>query len=64
MILETLNDNEFFGDIVDTPKEGIEQNKKREELKSVIDRSKARLLGHKWTHGKLDKASDEAINKT
>ena len=31
-----INDN-IFGDIVDTPKEGIEQHKKRECLKSVID---------------------------
>ena len=38
---DILNDNEFFGDIVDTPKEGIEQHKKREELKSVIDKGKA-----------------------
>ena len=37
---DTLNDNEFFADIVDTPKEGIEQRKKREELKSVIDKGK------------------------
>ena len=28
-----LNDDDFFGNIVDTPKEGIEQHKKREELK-------------------------------
>ena len=55
-----LNDDEFFGDIVDTPKEGIEQHKKREYLKSVIDKGK---LGHKWTHGRVDKASDETINK-
>ena len=55
-----LNDDEFFGDIVDTPKEGIEQHKKRECLKSVIDKSK---LGRKWTHGRVDKASDETINK-
>ena len=40
-----LNDNEFFGDIIDTPKEGIEQYKKRECLKNVMDRSKAYLLG-------------------
>ena len=25
---------------------------------------KAHLLGHKWTHGRVDKASDETINKT
>ena len=59
-----LNDNEFFGDVVDTPKEGIEQHKKRECLKSVIDKGKAHLLGHKWTHGRVDKDSDEIINKT
>ena len=59
-----LNDDEFFGDIVDTPKEGIEQHKKRECLKSVIDRGKAHLLGSKWTQEKVDKASDEIINKT
>ena len=33
--------NEFFGNVVDTPKEGIVQHKKREELKSVIDKGKA-----------------------
>ena len=60
---DILNDNEFFGDNVDTPKEGIEQHKKREELKSVMDDGKAHLLGHKWTHGRMDKASNELINK-
>ena len=29
---DILNDNGFFGDVVDTPKEGIEQHKKRECL--------------------------------
>ena len=56
--------NEFFSDVVDTPKEGIVQHKKREELKSVIDKGKAHLLGHKWTHGRVDKARDKIINKT
>ena len=42
-----LNDDEFFGDIVGTPKEGIEQHKKRESLKSVIDKGNGHLLGHK-----------------
>ena len=59
-----LNDDDFFGDIVDTAKEGIEQYKKRECLKSVIDGGKAYLLGHKWTQEKVDKASDGIINKT
>ena len=59
-----LNDDDFFGDIVDTPKEGIEQHKKRECLKSVIDQGRALLLGHKWTHERADMASDKTINKT
>ena len=48
----------LFGDVVDTPKEGIQQHKKREELKSVL---KAHLLGHKSTHGRVTRASDETI---
>ena len=58
---DILNDDDFFGDVVDTPGEGTEQHKKREELKSIIDKGK---LGHKWTHERVDKASDEVINKT
>ena len=42
---DILNDD--FGDVVDNPKEGIEQHKKREEFKSVIDKGKVHLLGHK-----------------
>ena len=56
-----LNVDEVFGDNVDTPKKGTEKHKKREELKNVVDKSK---LGHKWTHERVDKASDEVINKT
>ena len=59
-----LNDDDFFGDIVDTPKEDIEQHRKRECLKSVISKDKAYLLGSKWTQEKVGKASDETINKT
>ena len=55
-----LNDDEFYGDIVDTPKEGIELHKKRECLKSVIDKGK---LGSKWTRERVDRVSDETINK-
>ena len=62
--VKDIFDNDFFGNVVDTPKEGIEQHKKRECLKNVIDKGKAHLLGHKWTHGRVDKASDETINKT
>ena len=56
--------DDFFGDIVDTPKEGIEQHRKRECLKSVISKGKAYLLGSKWTRESADKACDETINKT
>ena len=40
---DIINDDEFFGDIVDTPKEGIEQHIKRECLKDVISMGKAHL---------------------
>ena len=43
---DILSDDDFFGNIVDTPKEGIEQHKKQECLKSVIDKGKVHLLGH------------------
>ena len=55
-------DYDVFGDIVDTRKEGIEQHKKRECLKSVIDKGKGHLLGN-WTHERVAEASDETINK-
>ena len=49
---DVLN-NEFFNDVVNTLKEATEQHKKREELKSIIDKG---WLGHKWTHKTVDKA--------
>ena len=59
-----LNDDEFFGYFVDTPKEGTQQHRKRECLKSVISKGKVYLLGSKWTQERVDKASDKTINKT
>ena len=59
-----LNDDDFFSDIVDAPKEDTEQRRKREYLRSVISRGKVYLLGSEWTQGQVDKASDETINKT
>ena len=47
---DILNDDDFFGDVADIPKKGIEQHKKRECLKDVISMGKAHLSGHKWTH--------------
>ena len=61
--VKDIFDNDFFGNVADTPKEGIEQHKKRECLKNVIDKGKAHLLRHKWTHERVDKSSDETINK-
>ena len=61
---DILNHDDFFGDTVDTPKEGIEQHRKRKCLKSVIGRGKAYLLGGKWTKEKVYKASHETISKT
>ena len=55
-------DDDFLGDIVDTPKEDIQSHKKRECLKDAIDKGKGHLLG-KWTHERVDKASAETINK-
>ena len=63
-IQSILNDDELSEDPVDTPKEGVEQHRKQEYLKSAI--SKGKELGGKkqWTHEKVDKASDENTNKT
>ena len=33
---DVLNNNEIFGDVVETPKEDTEQHRKREELKTRI----------------------------
>ena len=51
-----LNEDDFLGDIVQTPKEGTEQHRKQECLKSAIDRGKANLLGSKWTQERVDNA--------
>ena len=53
----------FLEILLNTLKEGIEQHRKREYLKSVISKDKAYLLGSKWTQIKADKASDGTINK-
>ena len=53
-----------FGPTVDTPKQGIKQHEKWKFLKSVRGSGKAYLLGCKWTQEKINKASDETINKT
>ena len=59
-----LSNDDFFGDIVDIPKERIQQYRKRECLKSVIGKGKSYLLGSKWTQERVDKASNETMNKT
>ena len=37
---DILNNDKFFGDVVDTPKEVIEQHQKREELKGAINKGR------------------------
>ena len=59
-----LNDHDFFGHVIDTPREGIEQHRKRECLKGVISKGKTYLLGHKWTPEKVYRASNETVNET
>lgn len=46
-----LNIEEYFGDNVDTPKDGVEQHMKPECLKGAISKGKAYFLGgkRKWT---------------
>ena len=46
-VVNILNKDDFFGDTVDTPKEVIEQHRKRECLKKVISKDKSYLLGSK-----------------
>ena len=60
---DILNNDDIFGDVVDTQKEATEQHKKREELRNVIDKGNTHLLGHKWTHRRVEKASNEIIKK-
>ena len=63
-VKDILNDDDFLlGDVVDTPKEVIEQHKKRECLKGDIDKGKGYLLESKWTHERVHKGSNETINK-
>ena len=45
LVRGVLNNDELFGDTVDTLKEGTEKHRKREHLKSVINKGKAYLLG-------------------
>ena len=39
-----LNNDAFFTDIVETPKEDLEQHRKREFLKTLISKGKMYLL--------------------
>ena len=63
-LLSTLD--EGFEDVVDTPKEGVEQRKKRETLKDVIEHGKAKFLPGKkgkWSSAEIDKKTDEEVEK-
>ena len=41
---DIFDDNDFFGGVVDTPNEGIDQHKKREDLKKIIDKGQGTLI--------------------
>ena len=44
-VQKILNDDEFFGDTVHTPKESIDQHRNQECLKGAVRKDKAHLLG-------------------
>ena len=46
-----LDNDDFFEDTIDTPKERVDQHRKQECLKGAISKGKAYLLGRKqkWT---------------
>ena len=60
-----LNNDQFFSEKTDTPKEGVEQDRKQQCLKGVISKREVYSLGDKkqWTHESADKAKDKTINK-
>ena len=41
---DIFDDNDFFGGVVHTPNEGIDQHKKREDLKKIIDKGQGTLI--------------------
>ena len=57
-----LNDDRFFKDTVDGPKEGIDLHKKQELLRVAISKGKLPYGKKQWTYGRVDKASNEIIN--
>ena len=44
-VQKILNDDEFFGGTVHTPKESIDQDRNQECLKGAVRKGKAHLLG-------------------
>ena len=59
-----LNVNDFFGDTVDILKEGLEQHRNGEYLKGAISKGKLLAGENQWTHERVNKGSNETINKT
>lgn len=55
-----VNNDEFFAETVYTPKEGVEQQRKRKCLKGAINKGKTYLASSQkqWTHERVDKASN------
>ena len=60
--LQSLNDD-FVADFVDSPKEGVEQHKKREYLRGVISKSLLRGGKKQWTYERFGKVINKTIDK-
>ena len=55
-----VNNDEFFAETVHTPKEGVEQQRKRKCLKGATNKGKIYLASNQkqCTHERVDKASN------
>ena len=62
-LIKMSNEFENFLDQVDTPKEAVDQSKKREFLRSLIESGQPLLGKTPWTVKRLDEASDKTIDR-
>ena len=56
-----VSDGEFFGNTFDKPKEGVEQNRKRECLNGAISKRNPVGGNKKWTLERADKTTMPSI---
>ena len=60
----TVSDGQFFANTFDTPKESAEQHIKGECLKGAVSKGKPLSRNKQWTFERVDKTSNNTINKT